>query len=183
MATKYPRICDEIIKHDIEYYESIKMQPNNKTKKMIDSVIKNMKSDQYKKKNLARCKKLYLNPKCDTTIFETGDDETITKKIIREFNKSMRKEYKYKPGTKNYDSMKQLYLDIRKDLFKKDSSVLKDGFYKGLSSKDVAQLKEKGAISGCTRTSDFKILKIQKTRKNNKTNTNKTNTNKTSCSK
>lgn len=169
MPTKVPRICDEIVKQSIAFYEYQKEQTKDeKIIKLFDSIIKNMKSGKNHKYDLDNCKMAYLNPKCDGTLFEPGDDKMVAKKMMDNVNKIMPRKYKYKPGTKPFNSLKKFYIDTRKELFKNDSSVLSDGFYKGLSAKDVAQLKENGAISGCTKTNEFKNITI-KPLKNNKT--------------
>jgi hypothetical protein len=45
--------------------------------------------------------------------------------------------------------MKKFWLTQRKKTFGKKKSVLKNGFYHGLSAKTIKRLKKEGAISGC----------------------------------
>jgi hypothetical protein len=39
---------------------------------------------------------------------------------------------------------------MRKEIFKDKKTVLKNSFYNGLKKEDVAKLKKKGALSGCS---------------------------------
>jgi hypothetical protein len=44
----------------------------------------------------------------------------------------------------------ELVKTMRKDLFKNKKNVLKKGFYKGLTRKEVKKAIKEGALSGCS---------------------------------
>ena len=94
------------------------------------------KTKEIRKLEFDICAKHYCNPGCKTTIFEDGS--------ANELSKSMKKKYKL-PATRKF------WLQMRKELFGKDKTVLKDSFYNKLPSKTVKQLKKEGAISGCAK--------------------------------
>jgi hypothetical protein len=112
---------DRLIKQKSQFIKSLKHPP----KKEMNST---------KKLELDNCKKVYCNPGCKNTIWEDGDPETLPV--------GLRKQLRHK-----------LLIDFnirkRKDIFGTRKTVLKDGFYQGLSARSVTKLKKEGAISGC----------------------------------
>ena len=79
------------------------------------------------------CAKTYCNPECKETLFQ--DDEV---KYNDELNKTYKKQ-KY---------LKNMLIQDRKKLFLNRKTILEDNFYYNLKNKK--QLKQKGALSGCT---------------------------------
>ena len=100
--------------------------------------MKPMKFTQKQKKEMAKkCLKGYCNPTCEGTLFQDG--KKFPKNIeIDSKNEKVRK------------IVLKFSKDMRKKIFGKKTSVLKNGFYEKLSSKTVKQMKKKGAISGCS---------------------------------
>jgi hypothetical protein len=100
--------------------------------------MKPMKFTQKQKKELAKkCLKGYCNPTCKGTLFQDG--KKFPKNIeIDSKNEKVRK------------IVLKFSKDMRKKIFGKKTSILKNGFYEKLSSKTVKQLKKEGAISGCS---------------------------------
>jgi hypothetical protein len=100
--------------------------------------IKPIKFTQKQKKELAKkCLKGYCNPTCEGTLFQDG--KKFPKNIeIDSKNEKVRK------------IVLKFSKDMRKKIFGNKTTVLKNGFYKKLNSKTVKNMKEKGALSGCT---------------------------------
>jgi hypothetical protein len=93
-------------------------------------------TEKQKKEYRKNCLKLYCNPTCKGTVFQDG----------KEFPKNIEINSKDKKVRK---LATQLLKGIRKEIFGKKNSVLKDDFYEKLNSKTVKDLKKKGALSGC----------------------------------
>lgn len=89
------------------------------------------------KKMLQSCIKGYCNPSCKNTIFQDGKHfpKTLEKKLKKE---------------KRGDQVLYTIKNMRKSIFGKKKSVLKNDFYNRLSNKNTKTLKKNGAISGCT---------------------------------
>ena len=85
----------------------------------------------------AECIKGYCNPSCKGTLYESG--RALPKSLTAEIKKK-------KSGALVLGIVKGL----RKEIFGKKTSVLKEDFYENISSKNVSELKKQGAISGCT---------------------------------
>lgn len=140
--------CNDVIEREKAKTEQIikniskNKKMANKSKKLFLGVFKKILKKGYTKKankeRIETCKSAYCNPTCSGTIYQDGE---FPKELIEKFSK---KEH----GKAVIDSLKQ----IRKSIFKNKKTVLKDGFYENL--KNVNELKNKGAISGCTLSSD-----------------------------
>lgn len=158
---KYPPICQKIADKQIEKMEKLKKEATKpESVKMYDSIIKAFKKKT--QKFLDNCSSAYLNDdKCTGTLFESGDDAVIVKKLMEK----MVKESDVKLNSKEYNMAKTLILGMRKEMFGKKKDVLKDGFYEKLDKNDVAQLKEFGAKTGCTKVNPFNDVKTNKTMK------------------
>ena len=123
-----------------DYCEKVFIKKSQAFSDRITKALKRKptKFTQKQKKVLGkRCLKGFCNPTCEGTIFQDGKqfpknieidskDEKV-KKIVLKFSK-----------------------DMRKNIFGKKTSVLKNGFYEKLTPKTVKQLKKKGALSGCS---------------------------------
>ncbi len=84
----------------------------------------------------------YCNPTCEGTLFQPKkgfSNAAIKKKIMRNHPTSK--------WTRNM--ILKTSKSMRANIFGKKTDVLKNGFYEKLSKKTVAELKKKGAISGC----------------------------------
>jgi hypothetical protein len=101
--------------------------------------IKVPKTLKMRKEDYAICSRAYCNPGCKGTLFESG--KHLSKAAKQSITKRMGKHSKLA-----LDVIK----DIRKQIFKGKTSVLKDDFYKKIPSEKVAMVKRKGALSGCT---------------------------------
>ena len=103
-----------------------------------DGFVKNLKDINKKRRNekydLANCKQLYCNQGCKNTIFEDGDANHISDSLRKSLITN---------------NMANFIIDRRKKMFGTKKSVLKDGFYQGLSARSVKKLKKEGSISGC----------------------------------
>jgi hypothetical protein len=115
-----------------------KEKPSDEKVKIFKEMIADLDNpkEQLKGRKLEMdiCSKHYCNPGCKNTIFEDGP--------VSQLPKSIKKKYKLA-------STRKLWLQMRKELFGKDNTVLKDSFYIKLPSKTVKQLKKEGAVSGC----------------------------------
>lgn len=100
---------------------------------------KRMQKEFYKMRTkkvlMEQCKQIYCNEGCKGTIYE---DEPGT-----EYIKSIKKNY---PNDPKSDEM---FLNIRKGIFKGKQSVLKDNFFEEVSSQKRNKLIKEGATSGC----------------------------------
>ena len=96
-----------------------------------------LNTPKMRKKMLDSCVKGYCNPSCKNTMFEAGKD----------FPKPLEKELK---GQKRGDEVLNIIKRMRKSIFGKKNTVLKNDFYNGISKKNTKRLKKDGAISGCT---------------------------------
>jgi len=94
-------------------------------------------TQKQKKEMLKQCLKGYCNPTCKQTIFQNG----------KEFPKNIEISVKDK---KARNLTEKIIKENRKKMFSNKTSVLKNSFYKKLNSKTVKNLKQKGALSGCT---------------------------------
>jgi hypothetical protein len=101
---------------------------NTKKRKLIKPL-----SNKTLKREKQLCANIFCNPECKGTIFQ--DDEV---KYNDELNKTYKKQ-KY---------LKNMLIQARKKLFLNRKTILEDNFYYKLKNKK--QLKQKGALSGCT---------------------------------
>jgi len=111
------------------------------TRKVVAKISKkNSKTFKYtakQKKDLEKtCKLHYCNPTCKGTIFQKGKEMPPLEEI------------KHLKG-KNKKFMNTFSKNMRKNIFKGKTNVLKDGFYEKLLSKTRKLLQEKGALFGC----------------------------------
>lgn len=94
------------------------------------------------KKSQDTCAMAYCNPTCEGTLFQPKKgflNAAIKEKIMRNHPTSK--------WTQNM--MLKASKTMRAKIFGKKTNVLKNGFYEKLSKKAVAEMKKKGAISGC----------------------------------
>lgn len=115
-----------------------KENPSDEKVKIFKEMIANLENPKEQRKGrkleMDICSKVYCNPGCKNTIFEDGP--------VNQLSKSMKKKYKLA-------ATRKFLLQMRKELFGKNNTVIKDSFYNKLSSKTVTKLKKEGAISGC----------------------------------
>lgn len=104
----------------------------------IEELIEKIRNPVFSK--LEDCKNKFCNEGCRDSIFENGPPNKLSKG------------YKKFIGT-NKDMIKRI-TEKRKKIFNNKSSVLKNNFYTGISTKNINKLKKEGAISGCV-TDDF----------------------------
>jgi len=83
------------------------------------------------KQIMKSCKIGYCNPTCKGTIFQNGKNFPKNVKVPSPLVLSMMKR-------------------IRKGLFKNKTTVLNKNFYEKLKKNNVANVKKRGATSGCT---------------------------------
>lgn len=82
------------------------------------------------KQALAGCKLIFCNPTCDKTSFGSKPlSKRLQKQRLYKRGQTWRAEFEKRRGSKR--------------------AVLKDGFYVGLTKKNVDSLKKQGALSGC----------------------------------
>lgn len=81
----------------------------------------------------ARCEMEFCNPTCKGTILEAG----------KNISNALKNEYKKIPIMLNMERK------TRKNIFGKNTNVLKNGFYKKLEKNTVNALKKNGALSKC----------------------------------
>ena len=74
------------------------------------------------------CKKVYCNPTCKNTFFQKKSNIT---------NKSR--------------------LSMRKNIVGTKNNVITNGFYNGLSKKDIDRLRKRGALSGCYKDNGIRL--------------------------
>jgi hypothetical protein len=108
-------------------------------KEQMENFDKALKKNKNKgnKLELKICKKYYCNKGCKETILEDGEPDILPKSLLKQF--------------KNDKDILDNLRKTRKELFGKKKSVLKDGFFEGIKSKTLKNLKKEGAISGCVR--------------------------------
>jgi hypothetical protein len=129
------------------YKKTLKKNCNEKTPKCqkeikdLDKKMKNfdkaISTNKSKDLELKICKKYYCNKGCKETILEDGEPDILPKSLLKQF--------------KNDKDILDNLRKTRKELFGKKKSVLKDGFFEGIKSKTLKNLKKEGAISGCVR--------------------------------
>lgn len=131
-ATCKNRFCGSYVKRTLR-----------KTKKMVHSMLRQLgeRTSKYKgpsQRDIQRikdkCVLAFCNPTCKGTVFEDG----------RSFPSSLSR--KLRSG-KNNQQLLRAMKSMRRNLFRGKSSVLQQGFYKGLAKRK--QLQQQGAISGC----------------------------------
>ena len=93
-----------------------------------------------KKKRMEDYRKTMCNPTCKGTLFESGEPTKLSSSFLKELKKT----------SKTKDAI-DYSLTLRKEIFGKKNTVLKNGFYEKLDAETVKNLKKKGAISGCYR--------------------------------
>lgn len=80
------------------------------------------------------CKQNYCNPGCKNTLFESG------KELSKGFRRKTRKF-----GNHLRQDLENTYREVHAVR----ENVLQDGFYEELPKKSVANMRKKGAVSGC----------------------------------
>jgi len=129
-------------KHNKTEKEEEGLQELKKGLKIAKNIIqtqKNKKNTKKKKREMVeeinqQCARFFCNtPDCKDTIYESS----------KELPDSILKMAKGKPYILSF------FKKMKKDLFKHKKTVVTDGFYDGLTKKEIEGLKKKGAISGC----------------------------------
>jgi len=118
----------------------IKEYPKSGNVKYFKKMLKNMTLKKMKKKRIDDYRKTMCNPTCKSTLFESGDADKLPASFIKELKKI----------SKSKDAL-DYQLGLRKEIFGKKNTVLKNGFYEKLDKETVTNLKKKGATSGCYR--------------------------------
>ena len=122
------------------------------SKKYYEKFIKNWKNKTLRKKTHKRldketakeCNRVYCNPKCKNTLFESGKElsEGFRKRVI----KTQKKERESKKDCeKRLKDLEERHRKIHGD----KENVLLDGFYEGFSKKEIEKRRKNGAISSC----------------------------------
>jgi hypothetical protein len=118
----------------------IKKEPKHALTKIYKNLLKiplqetiSNKRDHYRK--------TFCNPSCKGTIFEEGAPDKLSTSLLKE----LKKEAKFE-GRKDWI---KLALTRRKNLFKKNKTVLNRNFHKNIDAKTRKNLTDAGAISGC----------------------------------
>jgi hypothetical protein len=110
--------------------------------KRQNNILKRMggKNTLIKKGHIESCRKVFCNPGCVGTMFESGKhlSDNLRKSMTRRMGKNAPIGLAYLNQT-------------RKNLFKGRNAVLKNNFYEGIPSKKVLNAKQHGALSGCVR--------------------------------
>lgn len=107
-----------------KFFKTVKMKPPKVTEKQQKELIQN-------------CMKGYCNPGCKKTIFQDGK-QFPKDVVIKTKNKSVKA------------FATKIIKGMRKEMFGKKSSILKDNFYEKLTAKTVKDIKKNGGLSGCT---------------------------------
>jgi hypothetical protein len=118
----------------------IKANPNTPNAKYFKKTLKKMNLKKEKKKRIDDYRKTMCNPTCKGTLFESGVPDTLPSSFIKELKKI----------TNTKDAL-DYQLELRKEIFGKKNTVLKNGFYEKLDKETVTNLKKRGATSGCYR--------------------------------
>ncbi len=90
------------------------------------------------------CIDTFCNPTCKNTLYENGDPN----KLPNGFIDKIKKEDAYKKL--KIDLLFKIFINLRKKLYGTNTTIIKDGFYKKLSTSNIKKLKKDGALSGCT---------------------------------
>ena len=112
---------DRIIKQRTQFIKSLKHLPKKEIR-------------ENRKNQLESCQKVYCNTGCKNTIMQDGEPDKLPAALKKELNHKILIDFNIRK---------------RKDMFGTKKSVLRDGFYEGLSSRTVKKMKKEGAISGC----------------------------------
>lgn len=113
----------------------IKKQKKQKTTKKIERKMVEETKEQ--------CARFYCNtPACKDTIMESS--KKLPDNILK--------------ITKGKPHLVSFFKKMHKDIFKNKKTVVTDGFYDGLTKKEIEGLKKKGAISGCLEALTDKAL-------------------------
>ena len=143
------KIDKQLAKSDLE---DEKREELKEMKKYHEKYIKTWKNKTWRKKTHKRldketskeCNRVYCNPKCKNTIFESGEElsEGFRKKII----KTQKRE---RMSKKDREKRLKYFEERHRKIHGNKENVLLDGFYEKLPPKKVADLRKRGAISGC----------------------------------
>jgi len=120
--------------------EYIKANPNTPNAKYFKKTLKNMNVKKLKKKRIEEYRKTMCNPTCKGTLFESGEPTKLPSSFVKELKKV----------SKTKDAQ-EYQLALRKEIFGKKNTVLKNGFYEKLDAEPVKNIKKKDSISGCYR--------------------------------
>jgi hypothetical protein len=151
------KICEELKNISMKTMKSYIKEP-----KIYDAFEKEFLKKKNQDNFMKTCKNAYYNNEnCDGTIFQNGKDHSrIIDEIINNTpNLANLPE-------KNKKEMKIVLLETRKGIFKSKSSVLKNGFYKKLTKKDIKMIKDKSGTSGCTLINALASKSLKKAIKN-----------------
>ena len=112
---------DRLIKQKTQFIKSLKHPPKKE-------------KNATKKMELENCKKVYCNPGCKNTIWEDGEPNKLPKGLKKQLRHKLLIDFNIRK---------------RKDMFGTRNTVLRDGFYEGLSLSATKKMKKEGSISGC----------------------------------
>ncbi len=116
------------------------LQSRKKGISIVVKAFKQAKTQKYKKKvdkaSMDHCKRTYCNPNCKSTFYEAGN------KLSKSFIKRTK--------VKRMKSIEKWWNTRRKEFFGNKTNILKDNFYEKIPKRDVNEMKQLGAISGCT---------------------------------
>jgi len=104
-------------------------------------ILKQMTLKKRMKKGEEDYRQVFCNPECKATLFEEGETDKLSPDLIKALKKEL-KDFQLDFNVTDW-------VEIRKQLFGKDKTVLKDGFYKGINKNTVKTLRNRGALSGC----------------------------------
>lgn len=150
------KVYNKKTKKDIEtQYESGKktlkayVDANKNTKfRLVKNIVgrfkkmlKQMTLKKRMKKGEEDYRQVFCNPDCKATLFEEGEPDKLSPDLIKALKKEL-KDF-------HLDFNVTDWVEMRKQLFGKDKTVLKNGFYKGIKKKTVKTLRNRGALSGC----------------------------------
>ena len=125
------------------------MKGLNKTRRKQE--LKRLKTQE--PEEYTKCVSTFCNtPECKDTIFEPGKGLPkgyIEKEIDGYLKKNPEPRSTKEQKIKRRKTQIRTHINMRKHFFKGKTNVLKDGFYEEFPKDKLADLKKKGAISGC----------------------------------
>ncbi len=144
--------CDKYIEKLHKITKNIQMKlidnskiDNNKKKEIKKKTDKIIQQQFIKNKKTLKNKCIdgFCNPTCKNTIFENGKGNTLPKGVVNKLKKN-------KTTLPVLNNTIKLLIDMRKRMYGTNTTVIKDGFYKGLNKTTIKKLKKDGALSGCS---------------------------------
>jgi hypothetical protein len=142
MKKAYFEKIKEIYNKKIDELEKDKLKCTSKNCAKIEKQIKIKKAllkylNVDKKTELQMCGMYYCNEGCKHTIWQDGPANKLPDGLKKSFKKDV--------------MMIKYFTNLRKEMFGKKTSVLKNHFYEKIPAKTLKRIKRQGAISGCKR--------------------------------